>query len=57
LLRDYEYAHKEDLFEALQQCNFNKGLGPDGFDGSVLKWDPEVADILFESILSWSASG
>ena len=26
-------------------------------DGSVLKRDPEVADRLFESILSWSASG
>ena len=26
-----------DVVEAIKASNFNKGLGPDGFDGSVLK--------------------
>jgi hypothetical protein len=39
------------------KCNFNKGLGPDGFDWNLLKSDPEVANKLFDSIISWLASG
>ena len=27
----------EDVVEAMKASNFNKGLGPDGFDGTVLK--------------------
>ena len=27
----------EDVEEAMRASNFNKGLGPDGFDGSMLK--------------------
>ena len=26
----------EDIEEAIRECNFNKGLGPDGFDGNLL---------------------
>ena len=26
-----------DVIEAMKASNFNKGLGPDGFDGSILK--------------------
>jgi len=26
-----------DVVEAIKASNFNKGLGPDGFDGSILK--------------------
>ena len=26
-----------DVVEAMKASNFNKGLGPDGFDGSILK--------------------
>ena len=28
--------NREDVMEAIKACNFNKGLGPDGFDGSIL---------------------
>ena len=28
-----------DVAEAIKASNFNKGLGPDGFDGSILKPD------------------
>ena len=27
---------REDVIEAIKSCNFNKGLGPDCFDGNVL---------------------
>jgi hypothetical protein len=27
----------QDVIEAMKASNFNKGLGPDGFDGTVLK--------------------
>ena len=27
----------QDVEEAMRASNFNKGLGPDGFDGSILK--------------------
>ena len=26
-----------DVVEAMKKSNFNKGLGPDGFDGSMLR--------------------
>ena len=26
-----------DITDAIQACNFNKGLGPDCFDGSVIQ--------------------
>ena len=26
-----------DVLEAMKASNFNKGLGPDGFDGTILK--------------------
>ena len=29
----------EEVKEAVKECNFNKGLGPDGFNGSILKPD------------------
>ena len=27
----------QDVEEAMRASNFNKGLGPDGFDGTILK--------------------
>jgi hypothetical protein len=27
---------REEVIEAIKSCNFNKGLGPDCFDGNVL---------------------
>ena len=29
----------QDVDEAIKECNFNKGLGPDGFDGNLLLTD------------------
>jgi hypothetical protein len=29
--------NRQDVEEAIQQTNFNKGLGPDSFDGSILQ--------------------
>ena len=29
----------QEVKEAVKECNFNKGLGPDGFCGSILKPD------------------
>ena len=34
----------EDIARAVKQTNFNKGLGPDGFDGNVLTKSPELHD-------------
>ena len=28
----------QDVEEAMRASNFNKGLGPDGFDGTMMKW-------------------
>jgi hypothetical protein len=27
---------REEVIDAIKSCNFNKGLGPDCFDGNVL---------------------
>ena len=32
----------EEVQAALKECNFDKGLGPDGFDGNVLKTNDEL---------------
>ena len=32
----FPFFSYSDVEEAVKQCNFNKGLGPDGFDGNVL---------------------
>ena len=31
--------NEQDVDEAIKECNFNKGLGPDGFDGNLLLTD------------------
>ena len=31
-----ELFSRQDVVDAIKACNFNKGLGPDGFDGSIL---------------------
>ena len=43
-----------DVIEAMKASNFNKGLGPDGFDGSILKpGDPshQLTQVLSAQIL------
>ena len=44
----------DDLEAAIRDCNFNKGLGPDGFDGNLLakqtKDGVEVANPLADAL-------
>ena len=43
-----------DVVEAIKASNFNKGLGPDGFDGSILKpGDPsqQLTQVLSAQVL------
>jgi hypothetical protein len=42
--RDSTLFTTEDVARAIGQTNFNKGLGPDGFDGSVLSKSHELRD-------------
>ena len=32
-----ELFRLSDITDAIQACNFNKGLGPDCFDGSIIQ--------------------
>ncbi len=45
-MRDVSNSHqlftKEEVIEAMKQCNFNKGVGPNGFDGRVLTMDEDL---------------
>lgn len=53
---DYNYTLNGALFtinnvyEGIKHCNFNKGIGPDMFDGSVLT-DTDVKQIVGEFVL------
>jgi hypothetical protein len=44
-MRDDQNDHKlfttEDILEAMNQCNFNKGIGPDAFDAMIFKKDKD----------------
>ena len=31
-----------DISEAINDCNFEKAIGPDGFDGRVLKMNEDI---------------
>ncbi len=33
-----------DISKAIKNCNFNKGLGPDCFDGNILQSDQFLCD-------------
>ncbi len=42
---------EEDIDNAIKECNFNKGLGPDGFDGNILiKSNREVENPVADSL-------
>ncbi len=42
---------EEDIDNAIKECNFNKGLGPDGFDGNILtKSNPEAVNPVADSL-------
>lgn len=32
----FDLFTKDDILEAIENCDFNKGIGPDGFNGQVL---------------------
>ncbi len=40
-----------DISEAIKRCNFNKGLGPDCFDGNILQSDQSLCDKVSYEIL------
>ena len=50
--------HLEELFrftditDAIQACNFNKGLGPDCFDGNVLQANETLGDKIAYEIVN-----
>jgi len=41
---------KDDFENAIEECNFSKSIGADGFDGTCLK-DPDVKRNLIEYLL------
>ena len=41
-----------DEVYALKDCNFDKGLGPDGFDGNVLKTNDELKSKIITEVVS-----
>ena len=41
---------REEVIEAIKSCNFNKGLGPDCFDGNVLHSNNQLKQKLVEEI-------
>ena len=42
----------DEVKAALKECNFDKGLGPDGFDGNVLKTNDELKSKIITEVVS-----
>ena len=42
---------------ALEQCNFKKGIGPDGFDGRIFEKDKAVKELIVKEITHIMNSG
>ena len=42
----------DEVQAALKECNFDKGLGPDGFDGNVLKTNDELKSKIITEVVS-----
>ena len=40
----------QDIEEAIKECNFNKVIGPDGFDGKILEKDEEIKEKIVKEI-------
>ena len=40
----------QDIEEAIKECNFNKAIGPDGFDGKILEKDEEIKEKIVKEI-------
>ena len=45
-----EYVTVSEIQTAIDQCNFNKGIGPDGFDGRIFERDPSIREFISEEI-------
>ena len=43
---------REEVIEAMRNSNFNKGLGPDCFDGNVMKNNPQLQEKIAEEIVT-----
>ena len=52
-----DLVSEDEIATALSQCNFNKGIGPDGFDGRIIEKDEEVKAILVKEITAIINSG
>ena len=47
----------DEVQDALKECNFDKGLGPDGFDGNVLKTNDELKQKIITEVVSALING
>ncbi|KEJ82912.1 Ubiquitin carboxyl-terminal hydrolase [Oxytricha trifallax] len=47
----------EDVEKAIKESNFNKAIGPDGFDGKILTKSEEILKTVSEKITEWLKSG
>ena len=41
---------RQNIEEAIDQCNFERALGPDWFDGRIIKQEPEIRNRLADEI-------
>ncbi len=46
-----ELFRLSDITDAIQACNFNKGLGPECFDGNVIKTDEALGQKIAYEIM------
>jgi hypothetical protein len=42
----------DEVYAALKECNFDKVLAPDGFDGNVLKANDELKSKIITEVVS-----
>ena len=47
----------DEVTAAISQCNFNKGIGPDGFDGMIFQKDPTIKEIIAHEIVNMLHEG
>ena len=40
----------QDIEEAIKECNFNKAIGPDGFDGKIIEKDEKIKEKIIKEI-------
>ena len=47
----------EDILQAIEDCNFRKAMGPDGFDGSILRNNTDLRNKYAREIKNRLTSG